>query len=379
MLGGIYTNEKCVICGRKMKDNLRGAVCCEIHPEQQSTRLRVYFKGITRRFSSYTDASRFLTGLRFKTDEGSFDRREYLKDNPVGFENLARLWIELRKFEVQADGISINTYRALKDHIAKATFVFGNKSVKTFRLRDFQMFLAHFSASSSKSKSNYLQTVKQFFRWLVENEDIPKMPVFPKVSYELKWRNTIDKATQAAVLDKVRELAGLKTWLGIRWMSVYFNARPEEIRSILEGDIDLVQEEIIIRHSKENRVKFLYLLPEDMAILRTLPKVIDKTLPFFRHPDGRQFGQKYFYKWWKRACKELNIEDVDLYGGTRHSTVRALRKRRTPEEIRRASGHSTNKAFERYYHTEGDMLRAIYDDAQGGKEVAKIPAPRKRT
>jgi hypothetical protein len=106
---------------------------------------------------------------------------------------------------------------------------------------------------------------------------------------------------------------------------------------------------------------------------------LSQTLPFFRHPDGRQFGQKYFYKWWKRACKELNIEDVDLYGGTRHSTVRALRKRRTPEEIRRASGHSTNKAFERCYHTEGDMLRAIYDDAQGGKEVAKIPAPRKRT
>jgi len=92
---------------------------------------------------------------------------------------------------------------------------------------------------------------------------------------------------------------------------------------------------------------------------------------FFRHKNGEQFGQKYFYKWWKRACKNLGIEGVDLYGGTRHSTVRALRKYRTPEEIKLASMHSTNKAFERYFRFDGDDLRDIYKDTQGGKKMAK--------
>jgi hypothetical protein len=60
----------------------------------------------------------------------------------------------------------------------------------------------------------------------------------------------------------------------------------------------------------------------------------------------------------------LGIEGVDLYGGTRHSTVRELRKYRTPEEIRLGSMHSTNKAFERYVQVEPNDLRNIYRDTQ---------------
>lgn len=61
---------------------------------------------------------------------------------------------------------------------------------------------------------------------------------------------------------------------------------------------------------------------------------------------GQKFGEKYFYKWWKRACNNLGIDGVDLYGGTRHSTTTALRNFFTPEQIR-SSGtlHTTNKAL----------------------------------
>jgi len=27
-----------------------------------------------------------------------------------------------------------------------------------------------------------------------------------------------------------------------------------------------------------------------------------------------QFGQRYLYKWWKKACKNLKIDGIDLYG-----------------------------------------------------------------
>jgi len=59
----------------------------------------------------------------------------------------------------------------------------------------------------------------------------------------------------------------------------------------------------------------------------------------------------------------LGIEGVDLYGGTRHSTARALRKHFSPEEIKRATMHSTNKAFERYFMIEADDMRDIYKTA----------------
>ncbi len=59
---------------------------------------------------------------------------------------------------------------------------------------------------------------------------------------------------------------------------------------------------------------------------------------------------------------------VDLYGGTRHSTATALREHFTPEQIKRATMHSTNQAFERHFQTDGEDLRKIYA-AQGDKAV----------
>jgi hypothetical protein len=82
---------------------------------------------------------------------------------------------------------------------------------------------------------------------------------------------------------------------------------------------------------------------------------------------GDRFGDKYLYKWWVKACENLGIEGVDLYGGTRHSTLRDLRRYRTPEEIRLASMHSTNKAFEKYYQIEPEDLRKIYGDTRTQK------------
>jgi hypothetical protein len=79
---------------------------------------------------------------------------------------------------------------------------------------------------------------------------------------------------------------------------------------------------------------------------------------------GGRSGGKYLYKWWVKSCENLGIEGVDLYGGTRHSTVRELRRYRTPEEIWLASMHSTNKVFERYFQVESDDLRAIYRDTE---------------
>ena len=49
---------------------------------------------------------------------------------------------------------------------------------------------------------------------------------------------------------------------------------------------------------------------------------------------GRIYGEKYFYKWWKKACESLGIKDVDLYGDTRHSSVVALREHFSPEQIK---------------------------------------------
>jgi len=66
----------------------------------------------------------------------------------------------------------------------------------------------------------------------------------------------------------------------------------------------------------------------------------------------------------------LNIEGVDLYGEKRQSTVRALRKHYSSEQIKEAVMSKTNKAFERYLgHAEDDAILSIY---RKGAEVIPI-------
>jgi hypothetical protein len=62
-----------------------------------------------------------------------------------------------------------------------------------------------------------------------------------------------------------------------------------------------------------------------------------------------------------KACANLGIEGVHLYGGIRHSSVRALRKYRSLEEIKRAAMSEIIKAFERYMGKDtDDDLRSVY-------------------
>jgi hypothetical protein len=80
--------------------------------------------------------------------------------------------------------------------------------------------------------------------------------------------------------------------------------------------------------------------------------------------EGTQFGPRLLWKWWRKACSNRGIFGVDLYGGTRHSSVIDLRKRHSPEAVRRATMHSTNKAFKRYLQLTAEEVRPLYADTR---------------
>lgn len=83
MKGAIYTDEKCPVCGGKLRhDENKDGFFCEKHPEKRiiPDRMRVYFgRDLRRKFSkgNYQAARQFLEGLRWKTVEGTFDHRDY--------------------------------------------------------------------------------------------------------------------------------------------------------------------------------------------------------------------------------------------------------------------------------------------------------------
>lgn len=168
------------------------------------------------------------------------------------------------------------------------------------------------------------------------------------------------------------------------WSSSKIPYRPGELIKLREGDIDLDNGYLILSDTKEKWPKLVPVIDEDVDLILSFPRALPH-MPFFRlikgngsAKPGTKFGKDYLYKWWKKVCANLGVEGVDLYGGTRHSSAIALCKVRTPQEIKRATMHSTNKAFERYFRIEGEDLRCIYEDASRGGGIEKKRAKVRR-
>ncbi|MBW2631027.1 MAG: hypothetical protein JRC90_04565 [Deltaproteobacteria bacterium] len=378
MLGGIYSDQRCPVCGGKfVNDGKKGLFCIE-HPKAAATRFSVRFKGVHNRFDNYDEAHQCLEGLRFKYREGSFDARDYKKDNPLGLETLINKWLAVKK-----ETIKTKSYNNLKNYAGRAITSFGNKNIKEIGYAEIEDFL--FSQKvSDKTRANIKSGLHDFWGWLIKRKILKRwqMPEFPACKFELGYRKIIDKNTQWNILEEIKKISyhiNPKIYLGIKWLCTYISVRPGEMVKLKEGDIDLGNGYLLFPHPKEKRPKAVPILDEDIEILRSFPPAIP-SISFFRHTGGLQgvlegepFGEKYFYKWWVKACNNLGIEGVDLYGGTRHSSARALRKHRTPEEIKRATMHSTNKAFERYFQIEADDIREVYQDSIPGKKLVKNP------
>lgn len=365
MKGGIYSDQKCSICGGNLQDDGKKKVCCPKHPEQTATRLRVHFDKVKRRCRNYEEAQRFLTGLRYKTDENTFDERDYSRERPLSFMTLASKWLEVKRETVKP-----SSYRNLHNYMMKACDAWGNASIKTIGFGEIEDFLiAHGRQLSSKTIANMRSALHDFFEWLVRREVISKAPTFPEVRVKLSYRQIIGKESQQAILDEIARIAPFKVWLGIKWLCTYIAIRPGELVQIREQDIDTENRYIYIHHSKTGETKPVPILDEDIVLFKQVKPGFPRS-HFFRHETsrsgarkGQTFGEKYFYKWWKRACENLGISDVDLYGGTRHSSAVALREHFSPEQIKQGTMHQTNKAFERYFRIGADDIRGIYQEA----------------
>jgi integrase len=306
-----------------------------------------------------------LNGIRFKTDESTFDERDYRKNNPFGFKNMSNKWLSYHSEEVRP-----GSRKNLVSHIRHAQGFFEDRNVKEIQFGDLEDFM-HSVQLSDKSKHNILSTVHSLFVWMKRRREILALPEFPEVSFELGYRRTVDKETQQRIIEEVgRICTNRKVYLGIKWLATYISIRPGKLIKLQEANIDTSNGYLYIPASDsktEYKAIPLTLIPEDVEILKAIPLTFPN-MPFFRHgaaikgvADNAPFGIKYFYKWWGKAFSNLRIEGVDLYGGTRHSSVRALRKYRSSEEIKGAAMSETNKAFERYMGKDtDDDLRSVY-------------------
>ena len=318
---------------------------------------RVKFgRDVRKRFSTYDEAAHFLSGIRFKTSEGSFDARDYQHDNPMAFKKQVDRWLTIKDGDV-----SRSQYLSCERYILAAVeFIGKDKNVKTIGYGDIEDFLVARETKrrwSDKSRSNARSVIHDFFTWLEDRENIP-VPKMPHVKFELEYRALIDLESRQKILDELDRIAPSKVAFGIDLLATYPALRPGDLLRVTEAD--LRGDVLVIQNptKQKGKPKLVRLLEEHAATWNEFKldiPVIGKSPLFFRHQKTMKgcrkdepYGKRYFYKWWIKACDNLGIKGLDLYGGTRHSTATAIADLADPASAKMASGHQTNKAFERY-------------------------------
>lgn len=318
-------------------------------------------KDIFKRFSNYHDAFIFLFGLRFKTVEKTFDKRDYKKEQPLGFETQARKWLEVKQEQVKP-----SSWRNLRSYMNKAIDTWGQTNVKQISYGHIEDFLfSKKNFQNDKTRSNARSCLHDFFSWLKKREAVP-IPDFPDCKYDLGRRVITSWDVQSKIIEEVKRICdeeSPKVSFGIELLATYINLRPDDLRRIREEDFDPESGFIIIHNptKRKNTFKSVRLTQEHkerwQAFRERFPGL--PHVPFFRHTTGKGhrtndggFGAKIFWANWKRACANLGIENLDLYGGTRHTTATELSRIAGHDNTKKASGHLTNKAFDRYCQAE---------------------------
>jgi integrase len=372
MKGGIYSDQRCPLCGESFRDNRISGMSCPSHQEQRPTRFKVIFDSVTKRFSSYHEAFRFLTGLRYEVDQSKFDPREYMLSSPLGFATLAAKFMELKKKTMRPDG-----FRSYQSHFRRATEFFDNVPVSRIGFGHIEDFVHSLSLSTYTVKCN-LDWVMNFLRWCHRRGDIKSVPEKPAWKWEQEMRNIVDKPTQASIVKKVYEQHGdtkPRACIGIQLLCTYPKIRPDELRQVKEKHIDLKRGYLTIPHPKEGKgPKIVKLTDRDLELLRSLTRGFPE-MYFLRHERatggravGSRFGKNLLYQIWQRACSELGIEGVPLYPGTKHSTASDLARKFPSALVQKTTGH-TSKAFERYLVLGEEECVSLYEEASPDKAL----------
>ena len=334
---------------------------------------------------TYTEAEQLLDTIRYQKGKGVLDERDYQASEPLGFANLVKSYLVFKERQ------GLASFYHIKRYMNRAAEFFGNVNVKDLKRKDFRQFLDSLVKIdkktgkpilkkradgvkrpiplSDKSKHNHRIQLHDFYHdYLYDEEEIlrlDQLPRFPKVEYELGFRKFTDIETRETIVGKIKKdtyKTNPKIWLGIDILCSYGRIRPKDLSRLKEGDIDLEYGFMTFwrptksKKNKRPKVVSIKLLDYHIEEFKRIKKDQPATdpVPFFRHPanhsrqPNQPFGKDYLYRAWKKACKEFGLDDLDLYGGTRHTSTTAIGKTLGKKQAKNYSGHDSNAAFDRY-------------------------------
>jgi len=383
MKGGIYTKEKCPVCGKKFDRGENDLLCFRHQTRPKKYFIKLYTKELKKNiclysdsrgnsFSSYEQANRILTKIRAEIDAGSFDASRYVsqKLKPLKFRNWSSAWLERRRIEAEKKLIAPSYFKELKRYVRIFQNHFGDTDIRdigTKKVNDFYLTLN----GSPKYILNILSCLHKMLLDALDWEEIKKMPKFPKIEVPEPDFKTIDLDQQDAIIEKIKDPMD-KAYILFTAREM---VRPSETRALFWDDLDFKHNQVTIRRhfslneirltTKSRRIKSLPLDTEVKEALMKLPRYIlvdengkQYASPFVFQKKGRPYSESYARKLWTRITSEMGTK-ISFYRGTRHSSATEAVNRVGMDKVQEFLGHTRSTMTRRYAKMNAEGLRPV--------------------
>jgi len=275
----------------------------------------VLIQGIWHPIKNRENGEKLLYALRedIDRDRDGFDPRSFRPGNPLRIEQYYQTW--LRQIDT-----TVKTKRDYKTAIVKHTIPFfgADKDIRRLRkteLTDFQKSLQ----LSEKGRYNVMGALKAMIRWAYSNEEIKRIPPFPKMSMgespEIEYL-TIEQ--QDKVLAEIPALDA-----PIFRFAMEYGLRVGEVRAIkreaIKGSKVYIKRAFsdnnLRESTKTGEVRSYDLTPTAKEIVDN-QKHLNEFL--FVREDGNPYTNKNLNHIWMDATKKAGIS-IKLYNAIRHS------------------------------------------------------------
>lgn len=222
-------------------------------------------------------------------------------------------------------------------------------------------FYENFS-SGDRARVLAMQELRVILNYANALERIEKVPKFPKLR-TAKKRNVerfLEPGDQLRVIEAIEN----QTYKAMVKTLIIYALRPSEVRAIQWRDIDrrsgvlLIQRHFsngttLIDGRKSNESAHVLPLVDDfLNLINEIPRGQAGDF-IFKGVEGGAVGDRVLARAWSKACELAGVQPVQLYEGTRHSRLSALKGLGySNEQLLLLSGHTSTAMLERYAQTK---------------------------
>lgn len=334
--------------------------------EAKAKRYRIFKHPMTGEpFWHEKSAEKQLNRIRTEIDDGTFNPKAWFPDSPMTVRAYAQSWLA----SIDVTKKTLTSYRGfVRKYIVP---FFGETDIRNIRHADLVAFKKHMESQvASKTVYNGVSCLRTMMIWAWRNEDLPKVPPFPKLSFDLPEIEFLTLEQQEMVLNEIPEIHRPIFQIGME-----YGLRVGEVRAIkrdcLQGNLLIIRrafsENTLMEKTKTGNVRYYELTEYARAVLDGMPPSIS---PFvFTREDGEPYSNKNLNLIWKKACGQVKIF-IKLYNGLRHSLgCQLVNMGCDMDLVRQQLGHSKIDMSRRYATRAQHVLT---EALEGRRKVIRI-------